>query len=106
MWDDKSGRSGDSRKNGMSVVLSLYRLYQSPVGFFFTAQEDERWDDSLRQSKRVMKTLDNWSDDDLQDKPTAVANLYSLMGNAYLELGLYDKALQQHKQDKNIASEQ
>jgi hypothetical protein len=38
-----------------------------------------------------------------KDKPRLIGNIHSNKGNAYLELGKYDLALQSHQKDLEIA---
>lgn len=57
-------------------------------------------------AKKAMKDVDKWSEQDLPNRPEFVANLHSAMGNAYLELGNYNQALDHHNVDKEIAGQQ
>ena len=54
-------------------------------------------------SKKTLKEVNKLSDNDLPNRQEIVANLHSCLGNAYLELGEYKKALQHHEKDKQIA---
>ncbi len=41
----------------------------------------------------------------LSGKDEIIANIHSNIGNAHLELGQYDEALQSHQKDLNISTE-
>lgn len=44
-------------------------------------------------------------EESLKNKPSVLANLYSAMGNAYLEQGKYTQALDWHNKDLDLAKE-
>ena len=73
---------------------------------FATDQQDGKYEESLKLAKRVLKTVKNTPEDELQNKQEILANLHSQMGNAYLEMGKYSLALDHHNQDRDIAQEQ
>jgi hypothetical protein len=50
--------------------------------------------------------VNKWSDDELSNRNQVVANLYSLIGNAHLELSDYGKANENHQKDLDISTEQ
>ena len=50
-----------------------------------------------------MKLVNSWTEDELGNKKEVTASLHSSAGNAYLELGDFDNALHEHKQDHAIA---
>lgn len=45
------------------------------------------------------------SEGQITDKKAIVANIYSNIGNAQLELGNYSEALQNHQKDLDISTE-
>jgi hypothetical protein len=45
------------------------------------------------------------SDAAIPDKKALISNIHSNIGNAYLELGKYDLALQAHNRDLEISKE-
>ena len=71
-----------------------------------SAQAAGRHEDSLKQAKRVLKELERWSDDDVDKRQEMLANVHSSLGNAYLETEQYERALEHHKKDYNIANKQ
>ena len=73
------------------------------VIFFDLAQSQGKFEESLDKSKKTLSKVEEMSEDSLKNKPDVTANLYSCMGNAYLELNMYADALNCHKKDLNIA---
>lgn len=45
------------------------------------------------------------SDTQLTDRKAIVSNIYSNIGNAYLEMGKYELALKNHQKDLDISTE-
>ena len=60
---------------------------------------------SLHQAQKLMRTVQELTDTDLPIKQEFIASIHSCMGNAYLELGEADKALEHHLDDLKIAEE-
>ena len=71
-----------------------------------TAQANGHYEDSLKQAKKVLKELNKWSKYDVRNKMELLANIHSCLGNGYLETGDYNKALQHHTTDYDLANEQ
>ena len=61
---------------------------------------------SLQKALKVMKTVQGLADGDLPNKLEFLASLHSCVGNAYLEMGEAEKALEHHMEDLRIAEEQ
>lgn len=72
---------------------------------FFPAQSEGRYQDSLDKCKHTLKRVEAMPEGSLKNKPDVIANLYSSMGNAYLEMGKYSQALDYHNKDLNIAKD-
>ena len=62
-----------------------------------------KYKDVIKESSRTMKLVNSWTEDELGNKKEVTASLHSSAGNAYLELGDFDNALHEHKQDHAIA---
>ncbi|NXT47590.1 TTC25 protein, partial [Pluvianellus socialis] len=60
-------------------------------------------EESCRKAQRVLKTVQGWSGEDVPNKNELIANLYSCIGNAQLEMGRVEAALQSHKMDLECA---
>lgn len=69
------------------------------------AQTAERYQESLDKARHTLKLVENSSDDEIQNKPELIASLHSSIGNAYLELGKINQAMDHHEKDLDIARE-
>ncbi|XP_076851511.1 outer dynein arm-docking complex subunit 4 isoform X2 [Brachyhypopomus gauderio] len=58
---------------------------------------------SLKKAQQVLKTVQGWSDDVLINRSEVLGNLYSCIGNALMDLGDMDKALDNHLKDLELA---
>ncbi|NXY78237.1 TTC25 protein, partial [Glareola pratincola] len=56
-------------------------------------------EESCKKAEHVLKTIQGWSDDEVPNKNELMGNLYSCIGNAQLEMGRLEAALQSHKMD-------
>ncbi|NWS45453.1 TTC25 protein, partial [Probosciger aterrimus] len=56
-------------------------------------------EESCRKAKRVLKKIQGWSKDELPARNELIANLYSRIGKAQVEMGQMEAALQSHKMD-------
>jgi len=72
----------------------------------YVAQSEGRYEDSLKQAKRVLKEVERWSDKDVRNRYEMLANIYSLLGNAHLETGNYIRALECHSKDYELSDKQ
>ncbi|KAF6032938.1 TTC25 [Bugula neritina] len=68
-------------------------------------QVDEHYEDSLKRAQKTLTYVQNLNEKDISNYKEITANLYSCIGNAYLELGNYKKALVNHNKDLDIANE-
>jgi len=93
----RSARAG-GQKDPMKFVLQ--RLVEIDE-----AQSQGKFEESLDKSKKTLKRVEEMPEDSLKNKSEVIANLYSCMGNAYLELNMYADALNCHKKDLNIAKD-
>ncbi|XP_061189173.1 outer dynein arm-docking complex subunit 4-like isoform X5 [Saccostrea echinata] len=85
---------------------------QDPTSYLLRCLEDidddqskERYEESLQKAKKTLKTVENMSEDQLQNKAEILANIHSQIGNAYLELGKYNESLKHHEEDLRLAKE-
>jgi tetratricopeptide (TPR) repeat protein len=68
----------------------------------FTAQAEGKYEQSLKKSQKTLEKVESWQDERIKNRPALIANLYSCMGNAYLEMGQYKDALECHNKDYDI----
>ncbi|KAK7507840.1 hypothetical protein BaRGS_00000805 [Batillaria attramentaria] len=87
-----SGRSRTGEQDPMQYILQ--RLEEIDE-----AQANGKYEQSLQKSQKTLKKVDLWGADQVKNKPAVVANLYSCMGNAYLEMGKFKEALECHNKD-------
>ncbi|XP_014814626.1 PREDICTED: tetratricopeptide repeat protein 25 [Calidris pugnax] len=60
-------------------------------------------EESCKKAERLLKTIQGWSDNEVPNKNELIGNLYSCIGNAQLEMGRLQAALQSHKMDLECA---
>ncbi|XP_075702621.1 outer dynein arm-docking complex subunit 4 isoform X2 [Rhinoderma darwinii] len=59
---------------------------------------------SYKKAQQVLKNIQTWRNDS-PNKPELIGNLYSCIGNAHMDMGQMEEALQSHKKDLKIANE-
>lgn len=60
-------------------------------------------ENSLTKAQSTLKTVQSLGADSVPNKAEVVGNLYSCIGNAYLEMDNYDEALKYHEKDLKAA---
>ncbi|XP_062451760.1 outer dynein arm-docking complex subunit 4 [Rhea pennata] len=60
-------------------------------------------EESCKKAEHVLKTIKGWSDDEVPNKNELIGNLHNCIGNAQIEMGQMDAALQSHKTDLEFA---
>lgn len=88
-----------SRKGGRGSMEKVLRNLED----IDEAQTEGRYQESLEKAKNTLKIVENSSDDEIQNKPELIASLNSSIGNAYLELGKLNQAMDYHQRDLDIA---
>ncbi|KAK3577964.1 hypothetical protein CHS0354_020803 [Potamilus streckersoni] len=69
-----------------------------------TAQVEGRYKDALRRSHKCFSTVQTFTEEQVSNKMEVLANLYSCIGNAYLEHGDYEKAYNSFKADLDMGT--
>ncbi|XP_075071427.1 outer dynein arm-docking complex subunit 4 isoform X2 [Mixophyes fleayi] len=59
---------------------------------------------SYKKANQVLKNIQSWKDD-MPNKQEIIGNLHSCIGNAQMDMGQMEEALQSHRMDLKIASE-
>lgn len=67
-------------------------------------QSNGKHSESLDKANKLMIYTQKQSDTVITDKQSLIANIHSNIGNAYLEMGKYDLALQSHQKDLDISN--
>ncbi|XP_040919079.1 outer dynein arm-docking complex subunit 4 [Toxotes jaculatrix] len=62
-------------------------------------------EESLKKAKEVMKTVQGWSEKEVPNKKEVLGSLHSCIGNALMDLGDMDKALDHHQKDLALAKQ-
>lgn len=70
-----------------------------------TEQVDGLHDESLKRSQKTLTYVMSLNDKDIPNRKDIIANLYSCIGNAHLEMGNFKKALENHNKDLDLANE-
>ncbi|ESP00853.1 hypothetical protein LOTGIDRAFT_140423 [Lottia gigantea] len=98
--DEKLMRKTDKESTGNPVQYILDRLEQID-----DAIAKGHYEESLKKCKHLMNKLKSWTENDVKNKEEYVANVYSCIGNANLEMNKLDLALENHEKDLKIADE-
>ncbi|XP_041374059.1 outer dynein arm-docking complex subunit 4-like [Gigantopelta aegis] len=97
----QQSKSQSAKSTGMDPMqYVLLRLEQIDE-----AQAQGKHGESLKLCHKTMKRVEEWSERQLKNKNEVLANLHSCMGNAYLEMEKFKKALEHHEQDLEIGKE-
>lgn len=70
---------------------------------FHPAHTRGKYNEVLKETAKTMKTVEGWTEEELDNKQEVIASLHSSAGNAYLELGDYENALAEHQKDLYIS---
>ncbi len=76
------------------------RIYFS---LFFVEQNLDQFVDARRRAHRLLDFCDRLDEKKFSEKQSVVSDVCSRLGNAYLELGDYNKSLEYHNRDLKIA---
>ena len=66
-------------------------------------QNMDQFSDARRRSQRLLDLCERLDERKFTEKQSVLADVYSRLGNAHLELGDYNKALEYHNRDLRIA---
>nr|XP_033775042.1 tetratricopeptide repeat protein 25 isoform X2 [Geotrypetes seraphini] len=58
---------------------------------------------SCKKAQHVLKRVEQWTDEDVPNRHELIGNLYSCIGNAQIEMGQMEAALQSQKKDLEIS---
>ncbi|CAF0989858.1 unnamed protein product [Brachionus calyciflorus] len=91
-------QSNSSIKNPLNYVLNQLEIIDN-------LQSAGKHAESLDKSNRLMVYVNKSPDSQLTDKKSIISNIHSSIGNAYLEMGKYELALQNHQKDLEISKD-
>lgn len=87
--------------SGIDSIILSWNYAKWPAGL---ANGDA--EKSLAEAEQTMMTVLSLTEADLPNRSQFIATLYSSLGNAYLELGQTDQALEHFEKDMKIAEEE
>ncbi|XP_055553314.1 outer dynein arm-docking complex subunit 4 isoform X1 [Falco cherrug] len=89
----------DKKRNAAEVGRYIVKSMED-IDMLLTGDSPE---ESCKKAERVLKTIRGWPDNEVPNKNELIGNLYSCIGNAQLEMGQMEAALQSHKMDLEFA---
>ncbi|XP_042199197.1 outer dynein arm-docking complex subunit 4 isoform X21 [Callorhinchus milii] len=105
-------RERDRRMRERNWKITREQERASPTKYIlYTLEEIDQMlasgnaEDSQKKAKKLLVTVENWTKLDVPNKEEVIGNLYSCIGNAQIELGDMTKALENHKNDLELAQE-
>ncbi|KAM8945602.1 outer dynein arm-docking complex subunit 4 [Pelodytes ibericus] len=60
---------------------------------------------SCKKAQQVLKDIQSWKRGDIQNKQELIGNIYGCIGNAQMDMGQMDAALESHSKDLEIAKQ-
>ncbi|RNA02032.1 tetratricopeptide repeat 25 [Brachionus plicatilis] len=94
----KSRQSYAPSKTPLTYVLNQLEVIDG-------LQTNGKHSESLDKSNKLMIYVNKLTDTQLTDRKSIVSNIYSNIGNAYLEMGKYELSLKNHQKDLDISTE-
>lgn len=76
-----------------------------PVCLSFAELTSGNAEGSLKKADEVMKIVQGWSEKEVPNKKEVLGSLHSCIGNALIDLGDMDKALEHHQKDLELAKQ-
>ncbi|XP_014665347.1 PREDICTED: tetratricopeptide repeat protein 25-like isoform X2 [Priapulus caudatus] len=101
--DSANARRGRLRVKPVAAYSRAVRAIMKVLEEIDYEQAKGKYQTSLKKAQNLIKPIQNLSEKECSNKAELQCTLYSYIGNAYLELGNRDKALQFHKKDLEIS---
>lgn len=86
--------------NTIILIVSIHFLF---FIYLFLEQNIEEFNNARRWAQRLLDFCDRLDERTYAEKQSVISDVYSRLGNAYLELGDYNKSLEYHNRDLRIA---
>ncbi|XP_061760979.1 outer dynein arm-docking complex subunit 4 [Nerophis ophidion] len=110
-WNQQKPRPSPAKDQRPKRDKSRPRVSSSqPTDFLLKCMEDINADltsgktrRALKKAREVLRTVQGWSEKDVPDRDELLGSLHSCMGNALMDLGETDKALDHHQKDLDLA---
>ncbi|XP_070704436.1 outer dynein arm-docking complex subunit 4 isoform X1 [Pempheris klunzingeri] len=98
----KRRRSGNPRRGAPPEPVQFLLTSLDDIDAELTSGNAEA---SLKKAEGVMKVVRGWSEREVPNKRELLGSLHSCIGNALMELGDMDRALEHHHKDLELAEE-
>ena len=92
-------------RRAVAWVRTWHCLHHLFVCVSLSAQANGKYELSLKKSQKTLNKVEAWGDDRIKNRQALIANLYSCMGNAYLELNKHKEAIEYHNKDLAIGQD-
>ncbi|MEE6512725.1 hypothetical protein FKM82_019915 [Ascaphus truei] len=94
-WSREKGKPSDPTRDILKNLEEIDQLLSSGKA-----------EESCKKAQQVLKNIQGWTGKGVSTKDELVGNLYSCIGNAQMDMGQMEGALQSHEKDLEIAKEQ
>lgn len=94
----------DAGKADFRLVLLFSQTDALSVGLFSALTSGDA-EGSLKKAEEVLRIVQEWSEREMPDKKEVLGSLHNCIGNALIELGDMDKALEHHQKDLELAEQ-
>ncbi|NXJ00412.1 TTC25 protein, partial [Psophia crepitans] len=89
----------DKKRTPAEVSRDIVKIMED-IDMLLTGDSPE---ESCKKAERMLRRIQGWSDAEVPNKNELIGNLHSRIGNAQLEMGQAEAALQSHKMDLECA---
>ncbi|XP_061199201.1 outer dynein arm-docking complex subunit 4 [Neopsephotus bourkii] len=89
----------DKRQKALEVGRHIEKTMED-IDMLLSSDSPE---ESCKKAKRLLRKVQGWSEDELPNRKELMADLYSRIGKAQLEMGQMEAALQSHSMDLELA---
>ncbi|CAG02335.1 unnamed protein product, partial [Tetraodon nigroviridis] len=111
-WNQEEPVTWEKEKIKSKDILFSRRTLSEPAGFLLKSLEDIDEEltsgnakDGLKKAEEVLKTVQGWSEEEFPNKKEVLGNLHTSIGNALMELGNTDGALEHHHKGLELAEQ-
>ncbi|XP_056870236.1 outer dynein arm-docking complex subunit 4 [Takifugu flavidus] len=112
-WNQECPETPEKEKKMNSKgTSSSPRMPAEPAEFLLKSLEDIDEEltsgnakSGLKKAEEVLKTVQGWSEKEFPNKKEVLGNLHGCIGNAWIELGKMDRALEHHHKGLELAEQ-
>lgn len=88
----------------ISCYYAQIKVFLNMINIIATVMEKTQWNRAIESAKKLIEHIGKM-ERKIPNRESVIANIFSLIGNAYLELGDDKKALAFHLKDLHLSSE-